>query len=241
MNISTSTVLDSVLIVEDDQKMADLVAHYLKKENFHALFAQDGREALKMIREKRPVLVILDIMLPYMDGWEVCKEIRKFSKVPIIMLSARTETINRIMGLNLGADDYISKPFDSYELIARIKAVLRRSAHNGQSSSNILRYNDLCVDLEKRSVKIGLRRINLTPHEYCLLTTLMAYPGKVFTRDELLEHIYPRNEVAVIDKVIDIHIGKLRRKIEEKPSKPKLILAVRGVGYRFTETDEEMA
>ena len=159
-----------------------------------------------MIREKEPVLVLLDIMLPYMDGWEVCKEIRKFSKVPIIMLTARTETIDRVMGLNLGVDDYISKFFDSYELIARIKAVLRRSDPNGRSPRNILRYSDLCVDLGKRSVKIGHRRIDLTPHEYCLLTTLMAYPGKVFTRDELLERIYPRCEVAVIDKVIDIHI-----------------------------------
>jgi DNA-binding response OmpR family regulator len=156
------------------------------------------------------------------------------------MLSARTETIDRVMGLNLGADDYINKPFESHELIARIKAVLRRFDHDGESSASILHHNNLCVDLDKRSVKIGPKRIQLTPHEYCLLTTLMKYPGKVFTRDELLERIYPRCEVAVIDKVVDIHIGKLRRKIEEQPSKPKLILAIRGVGYRFTEADEEM-
>jgi DNA-binding response OmpR family regulator len=241
VNISTSTIPGPVLIVEDDQKMVALIAHYLKKENIHTLVAQDGPKALQIIREKAPALVLLDVMMPYMDGWEVCKEIRKFSKVPIIMLTARTKTIDRVMGLNLGADDYISKPFDSYELIARIKAVLRRSVHNGQSPGNILRHNNLWVDLEKRSVKIGHRRIDLTPHEYCLLTTMMAYPGKVFTRDELLERIYPRSEVAVIDKVIDIHVGKLRRKIETEPSKPKLILAVRGVGYRFAEDDEELA
>jgi DNA-binding response OmpR family regulator len=240
MNMPTFQMTSPILIIEDDPKMADLVAHYLKRENIQAQFAKDGRQALMMIRERVPALVILDIMLPDMDGLEVCKEIRKFSKVPIIMLSARSETIDRVMGLNLGADDYIAKPFESHELIARIKAVLRRFENDDRSSSSILHHNSLCVDLEKRSVKIGPKRIELTPHEYCLLTTLMAYPGKVFTRDELLERIYPRSEVAVVDKVIDIHIGKLRRKIEVQPSAPKLILAVRGVGYRFTEADEEM-
>jgi DNA-binding response OmpR family regulator len=240
MTIQTSATPGPVLIVDDDKSMADLVAHYLKRENIQVMFAQDGRQALKKVREKAPALVLLDIMLPDTDGWEVCKEIREFSAVPIIMLSARTETIDRVMGLNLGADDYITKPFESHELIARIKAVLRRFDHNGKSSASILHHNNLCVDLDKRSVKIGPKRIELTPHEYCLLTTLMKYPGKVFTRDELLERIYPRCEVAVIDKVVDIHIGKLRRKIEEQPSKPKLILAIRGVGYRFTEADEEM-
>ncbi|MGD8837609.1 MAG: response regulator transcription factor [Desulfobacteraceae bacterium] len=237
----TSNVPGPVLIIEDDQKMADLVAHYLKRENIQVLFARDGHQALKMIRQKTPALVLLDIMLPHMDGWEVCKEIRKFSTVPVIMLSARTDTIDRVMGLNLGADDYITKPFESHELIARIKAVLRRFDSDGRSSDSILRHHNLCVDLDKRSVKIGPKRIELTPHEYCLLSTLMKYPGKVFTRGELLEHIYPRCEVAVIDKVVDIHIGKLRRKIEQQPSKPKMILTIRGVGYRFAEADDEMS
>jgi DNA-binding response OmpR family regulator len=242
MHMPTSTVPGPILIVEDDKKMADLVAHYLKRENFKVRFARDGRQALQTIRDRSPALVLLDIMLPDMDGWEVCKAIRRFAKVPIIMLSARTETIDRVMGLNLGADDYITKPFEAHELIARIKAVLRRYGRDDSdgAAASILRHESLCVDLDKRAVKIGSKRIELTPHEYCLLTTLMAYPGKVFTRDELLERIYPRSEVAVIDKVIDIHIGKLRRKIEETPSKPKLILAVRGVGYRFTEADEEL-
>lgn len=239
MNMSTSSVPGPVLIIEDDRKMADLVAHYLKKENIQSQFAPDGRVAIRMIKEKAPALVILDIMLPFMDGWEVCKEIRKFSDVPIIMLSARTETIDRVMGLNLGADDYLSKPFNSHELIARIKAVLRRINHCDRPQKKILKRDDLVVDLDKRSTKIGRRQIDLTPHEYRLLTTLMAYPGKVFTRDELLERIYPKCEVAVIDKVIDIHIGKLRKKVEKEPSRPKLIIAVRGVGYRFAETDEE--
>jgi DNA-binding response OmpR family regulator len=215
------------------------VAHYLKKENIQSQFAPDGRTAIRMIKEKTPALIILDIMLPYLDGWEVCKEIRKFSEVPIIILSARTETIDRVMGLNLGADDYLTKPFSSHELIARIKAVLRRINYDDRAEKKTLKQGDLLVDLDKRSVKIGRRQIDLTPHEYCLLTTLMAYPGKVFTRDELLERIYPNCEVAVIDKVIDIHIGKLRKKVEKEPSRPKLILAVRGVGYRFAETDEE--
>jgi DNA-binding response OmpR family regulator len=240
MNLPTAKLPGPILIVEDDPKMADLVAHYLKRERIQACFARDGRQALKIVKDRPPALVILDIMLPDMDGWEVCKAIRKFSKVPIIMLSARTETIDRVMGLNLGADDYITKPFASHELIARIKAVLRRYESDKPSAGSVLRFKSLCVDLEKRSVKIGPKRIELTPHEYCLLSTLMAYPGKVFTRDELLERIYPRSEVAVIDKVIDIHIGKLRRKIEARPSQPEMILAVRGVGYRFTEADEAL-
>lgn len=240
MNMQTSIIAGPILIIEDDQKMSALVAHYLKKESMQPQFASDGLQALKMIREKRPALILLDIMLPHMDGWEVCREIRKFSKVPIIMLSARNEIIDKVMGLNLGADDYLTKPFESHELIARIKAVLRRAYQDNESHEKILRHDKICVDLEKRSVKIGSKRIDLTPHEYCLLTTLMAYPGKVFTRNELLERIYPRCEVAVIDKVIDIHIGKLRRKIGEQSSKPKLILAVRGLGYRFAEANEEM-
>ena len=237
--MNSASIPGPILIVEDDKKMSDLIAHYLSNEGFKSMLAQNGETAIQMIKNQSPKLVLLDVMLPGMDGWEVCKAIRKFSEVPIIFLSAKTDTIDRVMGLNLGADDYIVKPFSSHELIARIKAVLRRKNQEPRPSKKILAKDELIVDLEKRSVKLKRRAIELTPHEYCLLTTLMSYPGKVFTRDELLEKLYPRNQVSVIDKVVDIHIGKLRRKVEKDPAKPELIIAVRGVGYRFAETDEE--
>jgi DNA-binding response OmpR family regulator len=227
-----------ILIVDDDAKTTDLVAHYLKNEGFLSVCAKDGPSALRLVKEKSPTLIILDIMLPGLDGWEVCKEIRKSSTVPIIMLSGRTETIDRVMGLSLGADDYLTKPFSSHELIARIKAVLRRVGQNGSSPPKILRCGRLLVDLDRRLVKIDRETIDLTPHEYCLLTTLMSCPGKVFTRDELLNRIYPSYEVSVIDKVIDVHIGKLRRKVEKEYQHPRLILSVWGVGYRFAESEE---
>lgn len=237
--MNAASIPGSILIVEDDNKMADLIAHYLGNEGFKSIQAQHGEAAIRVIKDRPPELVLLDIMLPGMDGWEVCKAIRKFSDVPIIFLSAKTDTIDRVVGLNLGADDYIVKPFSSHELVARIKAVLRRRNQELRPQKKVLAKGELIVDLEKRSVKLKRKAIDLTPHEYCLLTTLMSYPGKVFTRDELLEKLYPRNQVAVIDKVVDIHIGKLRRKVEKDPAKPELIITVRGVGYRFTESEEE--
>jgi DNA-binding response OmpR family regulator len=229
-----------ILIVDDDPKMADLITHYLKKESFQSFWAKDGPSAIRLTKERSPSLVILDIMLPGLDGWEVCREIRKFSTIPIIMLSARNETIDTVMGLSLGADDYLAKPFSSHELIARIKAVLRRVGQSNLIATKVLRCGKLVVDLDKRLVKLDQEIIDLTPHEYCLLTSLMSYPGKVFSRDELLNRIYPNYEVSVISKVIDIHIGKLRRKIEKDHRKPRMILAVRGVGYRFAESQEEI-
>lgn len=237
--MNSTLIPRAILIVEDDKKMADLISHYLSTEGFKSLQAQNGEEAVRLIKSRSPDLVLLDVMLPGLDGWEVCKAIRKFSEVPIIFLSAKTDTIDRVMGLNLGADDYIVKPFSSHELIARIKAVLRRKNQDSGPQKKILTKDELVVNLEKRSVKLKRRTIELTPHEYCLLTTLMSYPGKVFTRDELLEKLYPRNQVSVIDKVVDIHIGKLRRKVEKNPAKPEMIIAVRGVGYRFAETDSD--
>jgi DNA-binding response OmpR family regulator len=228
-----------ILIVEDDPKMADLVNHYLKNEGFKSIWVKDGHSAIRTTRDVSPALMILDIMLPGLDGWEVCREIRKFSTIPIIMLSARAETIDRVMGLSLGADDYLIKPFSSHELIARIKAVLRRARQYGPPAAKLLRCGKLVVDLDKRLVKLDQKIIDLTPHEYCLLTSLMSCRGKVFTRDELLDRIYPDYEVSVVSKVIDIHIGKLRRKIEKDHHNPQLILSVRGVGYRFTEGEDE--
>jgi DNA-binding response OmpR family regulator len=223
-----------ILIIEDDKKTASLVALYLQREGFQTRVAYDGHQGLEMARQHRPILVILDLMLPKIDGWEVCRQLRRTSNVPILMLTARGEEIDRVSGLTLGADDYVSKPFSPRELVARVKAILRRARPDSPESKNFLSQEDLVLDLEKRKVSLNGRPLSLTPHEYKLLQALMSAPGKVFTRSELLDHLYPGGE-EVIDRVIDVHIGKLREKIEKDPTHPRYILTVRGVGYQFSE------
>jgi DNA-binding response OmpR family regulator len=231
----SSSMGGPILIVEDDRKTASLVVLYLEREGFETVVANDGHEALALARCHRPIFIILDLMLPVLDGWEVCRELRKSSDVPILMLTARGEEVDRISGLTLGADDYLVKPFSPRELVARVKAVLRRGRLRSTQEKMILSHQDLVLDLEKRKVSLRDQPVQLTPHEYKLLETLMGSPGRVFTRDELLDHLYPSGE-AVIDRVIDVHIGKLRQKIEEDPANPRFIATVRGIGYRFEES-----
>jgi DNA-binding response OmpR family regulator len=226
-----------VLIVEDDQNTAALVATYLEREGFSTVIAYDGEQALEMERRHQPVLVVLDIMLPKLDGWEVCRRLRKTSDVPVLMLTAREEEIDRVMGLSIGADDYVVKPFSPRELVERVKAILRRtSAPAGKKE--VLAHGGLALDAEKHKVSMNGRPITLTSLEYKLLYALMRAPGRVYTRDELLDHFYQHGEV-VIDRVVDVHIGKLRQKIEPDPSRPRFIHTVRGFGYRFADVDEE--
>ena len=224
-----------ILIVEDDKKTASLVSLYLEREGFKTIVAHDGPTGLELAKRHRPEFVILDLMLPKLDGWEVCRQLRQFSDVPIIMLTAREEEVDRISGLTLGADDYVVKPFSPRELVARVKAILRRGRLFPIQNKRVLSREDLVLDLEKRKVTLKGRAVQLTPHEYALLQALMAAPGKVFTRDELLNHLYPAGEAIVIDRVIDVHIGKLRQKIEDNPSTPRYILTARGIGYHFAE------
>lgn len=224
-----------VLVIEDDPNTADLVALYLEREGFRPLKAADGQIGLELAGRHRPVLVILDLMLPKMDGWEVCRHLRRTSDVPIIMLTARGEEIDRVSGLTLGADDYVIKPFSPRELVARVKAVLRRAGPQAQQESKVLAHSDVHLDLVKRRLSVQGRTVPLTPHEYALLQTLMTYPGRTFTRDELLRHLYPRGEAVVIERVVDVHIGKLRQKIEPDPADPRHIITVRGIGYRFAD------
>jgi DNA-binding response OmpR family regulator len=228
----------TILIIEDDKKAASLVSLYLEKEGFNAVSAHDGLQGLTLAKRLHPILVILDLMLPKLDGWEVCRELRRFSDVPVIMLTARGEEVDRISGLTLGADDYVTKPFSPRELVARVKAVLRRGRFFPRADKNILSFKNLVLDLEKRKVRLKDRLVQLTPHEYALLQALMVSPGRVFTRDELLNHLYPAGEALVIDRVIDVHIGKLRQKIEEHPSAPQYIMTARGVGYYFAEDSD---
>jgi DNA-binding response OmpR family regulator len=225
----------TVLVIEDDPNTAALIALYLEREGFKPITAGDGAEGLALAWQYRPVLVILDLMLPRMDGWEVCRRLRQKSEVPVIMLTARGEEIDRVAGLTLGADDYVVKPFSPRELVARVKAVLRRVQTTPAGENKLLSYDEVRLDLEKRSLRVGGLSVSLTPHEYTLLTTLMSGRGKTFTRDELLDRLYPRGEAVVIDRVVDVHIGKLRQKIEPDLSAPRYILTVRGIGYRFAD------
>lgn len=227
-----------ILVVEDDKKTASLVALYLEREGFQTIIAYDGQQALELAQRHSPIFVILDLMLPLVDGWEVCRQLRKSSDVPILILSAREEEVDRVSGLTLGADDYVVKPFSPRELVARVKAILRRGRLPTTKNKKLFSYEGLVLDQEKRKVSLNDRPIILTPHEFSLLQTLMASPGKVFTRDELLTRLYPEHEAIVIDRVVDVHIGKLRQKIEEDPSNPQFILTVRGIGYKFAEGND---
>jgi DNA-binding response OmpR family regulator len=174
-------------------------------------------------------------MLPGMDGWEICRQLHRFSDVPVIMLTARGDEVDRIAGLTLGADDYVVKPFSPRELVARVQAVLRRTRPTATAAPQILRIGGVTLDPLKHKVTRDGQPIQLTPHEYTLLKALMEAPGRVFSRDTLLSRLYPHHEATVIERVVDVHIGKLRQKIEAEASSPVYILTVRGVGYRFTE------
>jgi len=223
-----------VLIVEDDRNTAALIKTYLEKEGFQAIVAHDGEDGLSMIKTAKPGFVILDIMLPKMDGWEVCRRLRSFSDVPVLMLTAREEEIDRVLGLSLGADDYVVKPFSPRELLERVKAILRRARPVQSKKEQVLSQGGLVLDPEKLKVTLQGEPVSLTSHEYKLLHALMRSPGRVFSRSELLDHFYQHGEV-VIDRVIDVHIGKLRQKIEQDPANPKYIQTVRGFGYRFSD------
>ena len=225
----------SVLVIEDDRNTANLVALYLKNEGYAALQANDGDTGLALAKRHRPDLVILDLMLPKMDGWEVCRQLRKDSEVPVIMLTARGEEIDRVSGLTPGADDYVVKPFSPRELVARVKAVLRRTATAPAQRPKVLSHDAVRIDLDKRRLTVNNSQVMLTPHEYALLEALMSHPGRTFPRDELLDRIYPQGEAVVIERVVDVHIGKLRAKIEPDPSRPRYILTVRGMGYQFAD------
>ncbi len=228
---------DPVLIVEDDPNTAQLVETYLEREGFATRIAHDGLQALQMARERSPLLVILDVMLPKIDGWEICRRLRKDSDVPILMLTAREEEIDRVLGLSLGADDYVVKPFSPRELVERVKAILRRSRPQAMRSGHRLTHGDLEMDEEKHKVTLAGRNVALTATEYRLLHALLVAPGRLFSREDLLQRLYEHGD-AVVDRVVDVHIGKLRQKIESDPSKPRRILTIRGFGYRLAEESE---
>lgn len=235
--MNPSELQGPILIAEDDRNTSALVATYLEREGFATLAAYDGDQALLLARQQKPGFVILDVMLPKRDGWEICRELRKVSDVPILMLTAREEEIDRVLGLSLGADDYVVKPFSPRELVERVKAILRRVRPESSAAGAVRAYAGLVLDSARHRVTLDGRAIELTATEYKLLQALMAAPGRVFSRGELLGHLYDHGE-TVVDRVIDVHIGKLRQKLEKQPAKPRFIQTVRGFGYRFADPEE---
>lgn len=221
-----------VLIADDDAKIRELLQLYLTKEGFVVEQAADGAEAILKAQQLKPDLLVLDIMMPVLDGLEVCRQVRKFSQLPIIMLTARVEDDDRIMGLELGADDYVSKPFNPRELVARIKAVLRRSPANGIKKNETLSFPQLVLNREEYSVKAFDMIVPFTVKEMELLWTLASHPGRVFTREQLLESIWGY-EYFGDTRTVDTHIKRVRQKIGARDDTPWDIKTVWGVGYKF--------
>lgn len=225
-----------ILVVDDEATVVRLVRSYLEQAGFHVATASDGPSALAQFDAWRPDLVILDLMLPGMDGLEVARRIRKKSDVPIIMLTARVDEVDRVTGLELGADDYVVKPFSVRELVSRVRAVLRR-AEGGLPRPAVLEASGIRLDLDKHEAWVEGRRVELTPMEFDLLALLMQHPGRAFTRLQLLEALRGPS-YGSFERSIDAHIKRLRRKIEPDPKNPRYILTVYGVGYKFSPGGE---
>jgi two-component system OmpR family response regulator len=222
---------NKILIVDDDTNIVELIRLYLEKEGFDTAIAYNGQRALELFKEEAPSLVILDIMLPGMDGWQVCREIRRISNIPIIMLTAKGETFDKVLGLELGADDYMVKPFDTKELVARVKAVLRRSESNDSKAAKELVYPNLTINLSNYELKLAGNIVEIPPKELELLYFLASNPNRVFTREQLLEEVWGFDYFGD-SRTVDVHIKRLREKLEGMEGNWQL-KTVWGVGYKF--------
>jgi two-component system alkaline phosphatase synthesis response regulator PhoP len=222
----------TILVVDDEERLLSLVKAYLTQEGFRVVTASDGRTALFQARQEKPDLIILDIMMPEMDGYEFMRVHRRERGTPIIMLTARVDESDKVLGLELGADDYMTKPFSPRELVARVRAVLRRVGQD-TPKAEVLRVADITLDRMSYVVTVGGRSVDLTPSEFDLLATLMSAPGRAYSRFDLLDHM---QGVAYdgYERTVDVHIKNLRSKIETNPRKPRYIETVYGVGYRFS-------
>jgi len=227
-----------ILIVDDEPRIVDGVRKYFEQVGFDVLAAYDGPTGLSLALTEKPDLVVLDLMLPGMDGLDVCRELRRVSNVPIIMLTARVEEADKLIGLELGADDYVTKPFSPRELVARARAVLRRvQATDTPSVTQIYRFGDVVFDVAAQQCVIGERVVPLTPTEFSLLHVLVQHPGQVLSRMQLLEAAH-LGVYDGVERTIDVHIHNLRRKLEPDPAHPRYILTVFGAGYRFSDEAE---
>ena len=220
-----------ILVVDDEKKIVDIVQAYLEREGYRTIVAYDGKAALDLARTEAPDLIILDLMLPEISGWEVCRTLLAKSNVPIIMLTARDEDTDKIVGLELGADDYVTKPFNPKELVSRVRAVLRR-AEGAANRGREIEFADLSIDVEKHEVKRGDKLIELTPIEFELLRVLAEAPGRVYSRMQLLDKVQGYAYEGY-ERTIDSHIKNLRKKLEPDPDRPRYIKTVRGVGYKL--------
>lgn len=227
----------TILMVDDDQKTVDLMRLYLEKDGYRVLSAYDGLQAISMAREKHPDLVILDLMLPKIDGLEVCRILRDESRVPIIMLTAKTTENDKLTGLDLGADDYVTKPFSPRELLARVRAVLRRVAEQAQTETPLISVGELEVDMIRHEVRVRGKLVHLTPREFRLLEITIRQPGRAFSRLDLLEYAFGY-DYGGLERTVDVHIMNLRKKIEPDPDHPTYIHTVYGLGYKFAEQTE---
>lgn len=225
-----------ILMIDDEQSILDLVTAYLKQEGYEVYTAVDGPGGLKAARTFKPDLVVLDIMLPGMDGLDVLAHLRRESNVYVIMLTARSEETDKVVGLSVGADDYLTKPFSPRELVARVKAALRRYGQPGESSGDrtILGFQHLRIDVDARQVWKDDQPVELTPIQFELLHALAEHRGRVLSREQLLERVWGHDFYGD-DRVVDVHLGQVRKKIEADPANPELIVTVRGVGYRFED------
>jgi two-component system alkaline phosphatase synthesis response regulator PhoP len=225
-----------ILIVDDEPKIVRVLRGYLEAASFQVIAAYDGMEALAAFRREAPDLIVLDLMLPEVDGLDVARAIRRESDVPIIMLTARVDEADRLIGLELGADDYVTKPFSPREVVARVRAVLRRTGAS-EPTSRVIAAGDVNLDLDKRQASVSGRPVELTPTEFDLLATLVENPGRVFSRMQLLDRIQGYTYEGY-ERTIDAHVKNLRQKIEDDPKQPHYILTVYGLGYKLAEPDD---
>ena len=227
--------LGKILVVDDDLNICELLRLYLEKDGYTVIIANDGVTAVSMFQDESPDLVLLDIMLPRLDGWQVCREIRKFSDNPIIMLTAKGEVFDKVLGLELGADDYVVKPFDTKEIIARVKAVLRRAAKNPVDEIKEVHYDKLSINLTNYELKVNGKQIDTPPKEMELIFHLAKNPNRVFTRDQLLDEVWGFDYYGD-SRTVDVHVKRLREKLEGVSDKWEL-RTVWGVGYKFETKD----
>lgn len=230
---------NSILIVDDDEKLCALLRSYFEEERFVVYIAHDGLEALNILRNQKPQIMLLDLMMPGMDGFEVCRRTRQFSDIPIIFLSAKDDETDRLVGLNIGGDDYVTKPFHVKEIIARVYSLLRRTRGEVLQQTTSYRVRDLTIDKEKFTVLRGGQPIVLTPTEFGLLEVLASSPDRVFSRMQLMDKIQGGYSFEGYERTIDTHIRNLRKKLEPNPAEPTYILTVYGIGYKFVGGSHE--